>query len=67
MTDKPKYKISETIMITPMIEAYISAILIRKGSVRYELTHLDDFTPVETWFDEEHIERILFKTASEVS
>jgi len=47
-------------MITPTKEAYINSICIKKGSVQYELAFLDDFTPKQEWFDETHLDRILF-------
>jgi len=60
-----KYSLGETIMITPTKEAFVTAICIRNGLVRYELCYLDDCTPKDDWFDEELIERILFNAKVE--
>ena len=58
------FKLDETIMLTPTTEAFVSAICIRKEKFSYELSFMDDLTPRNVWFDEEMIERILFKEGS---
>ncbi len=61
---KPNFKLNETIMITPTTEAYIDAICIRTDRVSYELAFMDDLYPKYVWFDEDMIERILYKAES---
>jgi len=64
--ESTNYKLNQTIMITPTTESFVSAILIRRSSIQYELTYLDDKEQKTSWFDEKLIDRIEFNSNSDV-